>query len=231
MTPPLLSRGLAALFSCLTRGAPPDGVLPCTAQAGNILGVKTLPLPVSSVRDLWIPPPLIPRLEMDPFPWRCRLAVHMHDRPATVSALAVGFPFARIFVNRDDPTSPYGQQPTWPPEIEATAERLLALSTPPTLLIDARSELVALWALADPLDVTQSDARVMALLRVLAARVGAVPPGDQATIADVTLPLPGFPIANATGGDPEVTTITHLSDRAYALADFEAACATEVSTS
>ncbi|HOC19850.1 MAG TPA: hypothetical protein PKK95_16390, partial [Vicinamibacterales bacterium] len=90
--------------------------------------------------------------------------------------------------NPHRPASPYGRVWTWPDQEIAAASERAAAWLPPTLTIDSRSHLVALWALEEPLRVGVQDVAARRLFDRVAERVGAVPLEQVARLDIVKTP-------------------------------------------
>lgn len=224
---PPLSRGICGLLRILTRGAAPgDGNELCLrAGGGNRQGPKALTLPASGVESEWIPAPLLGLLENDPVPWSVGLALRHAGAATQIRALGAWFNFNRSYYNERDPARTSGKRWHFPhDEISAAVQRARALLAP-SIVIDGRCTVVVLWTLAEPLDVRRDAGTARKLLQRLATAVGAVEPADDMDLGNVSIPVPGFLIANAAPFDPPVMCPLLDVDRVYALEEIEEALA------
>lgn len=222
---PRLSAGVCGLFRILARGAAPDDELCFEAHGGNRHGPQALTLRSSGLSQEWIPGPLLGLLETDATPWSVALTLRHAGAATQISALGAWLAFGRNYYNERDPARSSGKRWHWPhDEISAAVQRARSFLAP-TIVIDARCSVVVLWALETPLDIRRDAAPARTLLQRLATAVGAVVPADDMDLANVRVPLPGFPIANAAPADPPVTCALLDSDRVYALEEIEQALA------
>ena len=226
---PRLSTAISALFEALSRGAKADDVLDCRAHAGpSYLGPKSLNLRVHQIAPGRIPAPLVERLEADSISWRVGIAMRNGGgvKLATLSALIATFHVERVFRNPRNHERPYGKQWCWPEEaIAATVSRVTS-TLPPSIVADGRNEIVAVWALNSPLDVSRAagETQALDLLRRLAGVVGAVVPADDARLGDLAVLVPGFPIPNSPPeANAEVTSCPIAEPRVYVLEQIEEA--------
>jgi hypothetical protein len=225
---PSLSRSLCALLQALNNGAGRDDKIVCSARSGtSAIGPAQMQIRVAEIEGTWVPTPLVKRLEVDGAPWSLALAAR--DRGglqlASLSALIAVWQFERVYENPRDPSSPYGRLWLWPAAaIEQAVARANAL-LPVTLIVDAQSTITAVWGLTAPIDVSHlaGEQRAMSLLRRLGSAVGASVPADDARLADVSIPLPGFRSAATIGA---VVTCPACNPAVrYTLAEIEAALA------
>ncbi len=219
--PPGLCASVAALLQLLARGASEEDSLALEAHAGSALGPNVVGVPARLLVPSTLPQSVLKVLEVEAMkPWTVRLA----RASGAVSALAATWTVPL----RPQPRKRglVGGELDWPlADVEAIIDKLEAGPIPPTGTIDARPSLVALWALAAPVSVRGSaeTARLLLLARALAATLGADVPSEDATLADLVVPLPGVVVRNQS--DDVVTFVTLDPSRAYALADIEAAIA------
>ena len=220
-----LSSSVCGLLSILARGAARGDVLCCRRNAGRVLGGQELRIPVHDLTDKWVPGPLLARLEENNSPWSVDLVLRGPDgRGLLLSAVGVWFTFDRICQNPRDPARPTGKRWIWPDrQIDAAIARVAAF-LPPTMIVDGRSRLCALWSLAIPRHPRADDAACRRLFVQLAERVGPSVPSKDVKLSELTIPIPGFPVVNATVDDAELATCRELDlARIYTLEMIETA--------
>jgi len=228
---PSLSAGVCGLLQVLARGAKPDGSLHLRADAGVVFGLATAGnVPVAEVSAKWIPSFALRCLEeRAALPWRVSLAA-MRGRasvdPQSLSAVACSWSIERVYRNPRKPDSPYGKEWGWPEDrVAEIMAGIEAFSAPPTMIVLGLPSVVAVWALDEPMPAAGpvDQAKVMLLMRALAARVGADIPADDMRLTDVSIPLPGVACANQ-GRDVVVVPAFH-PERVYSAQDIETAIA------
>jgi len=223
---PKLSEAIVGLLQLLARGAGPNDTIACTRHAGRALGASELMLPVATVSSSWIPGGLLRLLEQDFSPWGLGLAVRRPTgRGLLLPAVGAWFPFQRTMRHPTKPDSPYGKQWVWPDQEIGEAIARAEAFLPTSAVVDARGEVVALWALAAPVPTNHQDAAVRRLLNRIAARVGARELPADARLDGLEVWCPGFDVRNG-GGIPAKTHCIHLDlERRYTLEQLEAALA------
>lgn len=231
MAPPdlSLSESICTLLKILTRGARREDSLRLEARGGTArLGVSETSIRASDVSDRWLPPTVLRVLEGEAAtPWAVHLPVMAGPTgrvPVSVSALAAGWIVQKVYLNPKAPDSPHGRRWVWPDGVVGEIlTRLEGGALPPTLVLDARPIITAIWALDGPLPVRDpaAAARVSLLLRALAVTVGAVVPAKDVPLADLAVPLPG---TAAQSQHEDVASIVSCNPmRVYRIEDVEAA--------
>lgn len=231
---PSLTASVCGLLQVLTRGAKEGNSIRLERGGGKVLGISAgMNVAVRDVSAVWVPVPVL-RKCLEEFPdlrWRASLPV-MHGRaglePETVSAVACSFTVHRVNQKPDRPGSTYVGPLVWPEDrIAEILSKLEALSVPPTLVIDALPDLVAVWALDRPMKAAEPAEQdtVTALVRSLAARLDGDVPADDVRLSDLSVPLPGSAPANPGAEWVPVSVVAFHPSRVYSQPDLEAAIA------
>ncbi len=161
-----LTGSLLLLFNAIARGAPEGSTLELHARSPQGLGYQCLRPPIP--REAWahLPPVALKLLEDG---WGARVGAAVRDRTGSqLASLGVLFSIHPIAVD-------FGRETEWrhqaaAADVDAVLARLDSFPLPPTFIIDGVSELVAIWALTEP--ITDLD-RARRLQRRLAETLGA----------------------------------------------------------
>ncbi len=211
--PMTLTEGLLALLRLYE--AP--GAVYVTARSEGGIGQAGLEIapPV-----LYLPAPLCKLIEER---WGLQISATTRGRDGSPAAYPVAWAHWPVALDFSAATD-WKHRPR-PEALAAIAERLAAFPCAPTIVIDGVRELAAVWHLEAPLDCGRDAARILALQRGLAARLGAdVTAGES---LETWLPLPGGIVRNV-GSDPPVVTFAGVApDRRYPAEVLEQAAAAE----
>lgn len=219
-----LSRAVCALVTMLSAGSGGRLLVHARSRAG--VGQRRLMLLAEPAAE-WMPAPLLELLEDDL--WAITAGVPVvgegSAQPVRIGALVVTFPVPTVYRNPEDVESNSGRRWMFDEQGLAAAAAQAHAFLAPSLLLDARTAVVALWALAQPVDVHdgEAQARVLKLHRRLALALGADEPAAE-RLEDLAVPVPGAVVREQEGLDV-VSAITVDEGLTYTVDELEAAIA------
>ena len=183
----------------VVRGSGP-GSLKVDARSLQGLGHHSL-FVTRGVNPRWIPGCLLPFLEAHPPIWHVRVDAMVRSTgssPKFLNAL-----FARWIIV---PTFNRKQWVIAAEQVAAADSQLAAFALPPTIVINGVVEIVALWKLQEPIDV--SKAAGLAMARTLQGRLAAAIGASTAPMTDVS----NVPETNWSGGAAPGIRTVHADD-------------------
>jgi len=209
-----LTESIVGLFRVLISGIP-EGVIAVTGRtpSGIDQGFEAW-VRCDTLRDDWIPVPVLTALEYDTWSLRAHVGVRETAGPrvSRVGALMVSVPLGGAPIVESERLSSFPLRPT-------------------TLIVGGEAlrgadvfHLYALFALDHPITIEgpEDEARVLELHQELASAIGGVPPGDD--LGALSVPLPGSLIRQARGR--ELATMLELDpSRVYTIDQIQAASA------
>jgi hypothetical protein len=200
---PTTTAGVLAALNILA-GPARGGRLRVTARSRSGLGgLHELFLPAGAHR--WLPDPVLTLLESER-----ALHVGVAVRKGSclelqrVCALAAAWRIPRVYTNLLHPESPHGRRYHHDAAgLARAAEKAYAAPWGrPALVVDGGVSLVALWALREPVPVSDAAGaeRIAGLHRAVACFLGAEAPPPDLPLAELGVLLPGSVIREGSGG-------------------------------
>ncbi len=224
-----LTRQVTGLFGLVAGERGPGRLLvQCRSLAG--IGLQQQVVHAPDARRPMIPGGVLGILEEDL--WALKLGLVVFDdsasTPLRLCALAVAWHVPLVYKNPTRPERAAGRQHIYD-ELGIEAAIRKAASAPwggPSITIDGRASVTALWGLSTPIDLnpTGATARASLLLRAMAAALGGVPIDKTAAIGDLFVDIPGSLCRERSHGVPGYVNAVELDlARLYEPAAIESA--------